>query len=128
MAESKTKSRASVKPASTGAETKPTAKTTAKPAAKPPKSVKTAAAEKAVVKPDAIAKSKAGAAQESGEKKSAAPRKAKAFNKNKISAELRYRMIAEAAYYIAQQRGFSAGDAGADWAQAEAQIAQLLDK
>lgn len=126
MAESKTKSKASIKPASAEAETKPAAKTIAKPAAKSPKSVKTAVAGKAVVKPDAIAKSKAGSAQESAEKKSAAPRKVKAFNK--ISPELRYRMIAEAAYYIAQQRGFSAGDAGADWAQAEAQIAQLLDK
>lgn len=37
-------------------------------------------------------------------------------------------MIAEAAYYIAQQRGFQGGDPVQDWLKAEAQIEQLLKK
>lgn len=123
MAESKTKSKASGKPASAVAETKPTVKT-----AKPAK----AAADKAAAKSGAVAKPRATKAKEAepGVKKTAAKRNVKAFNtpSTPVSAELRYRMIAEAAYYIAQQRGFAAGDAGADWAQAEAQIAMLLDQ
>lgn len=31
-------------------------------------------------------------------------------------------MVAEAAYYIAQRRGFVGGDAVADWLAAEAQV------
>lgn len=117
MAESKTKSSTPVKPASTATGAKPKLKS-AKPEA-----------DQSVVKRASIAKPKATTVQQadSGTKKTAAKRSVKAFN-NPISAELRYRMIAEAAYYIAQQRGFAAGDAGADWAQAEAQIAQLLDQ
>jgi hypothetical protein len=39
-----------------------------------------------------------------------------------VSHEERWRMIAEAAYYIAQRRGFVGGDALADWIAAEAQV------
>lgn len=41
---------------------------------------------------------------------------------NGITAEQRYRMIAEAAYYIAEKRGFMPGDPSRDWSEAEAQI------
>lgn len=45
-----------------------------------------------------------------------------------IDTELRQRMIAEAAYYIAAERGFQGGSAMQDWLSAEAQIdAQLLE-
>ena len=36
-----------------------------------------------------------------------------------VSHEERWRMVAETAYYIAQQRGFTGGDAVADWLAAE---------
>ncbi|HZN04540.1 MAG TPA: DUF2934 domain-containing protein [Candidatus Polarisedimenticolia bacterium] len=46
-----------------------------------------------------------------------------------ITAEARWRMIAEAAYFKAQRRGFTGGDAQRDWAEAEAEIdAWLLDR
>jgi hypothetical protein len=39
-----------------------------------------------------------------------------------VSHEERWRMVAEAAYYIAQQRGFAGGDPHADWLAAEQQV------
>jgi hypothetical protein len=39
-----------------------------------------------------------------------------------VSHEERWRMVAEAAYYIAQRRGFVGGDANADWVAAEAEV------
>lgn len=39
-----------------------------------------------------------------------------------ISPEERQRLIAEAAYYIAERRGFAAGCELDDWLQAEAEI------
>jgi len=43
-----------------------------------------------------------------------------------VSSERRQAMIAEAAYYLAEQRGFHGGDAVQDWLQAEMQIARRL--
>jgi hypothetical protein len=43
-----------------------------------------------------------------------------------ISEDERRRMIAEAAYYLAEQRGFTGGDPDGDWLQAEVQINRLL--
>jgi hypothetical protein len=37
-------------------------------------------------------------------------------------------MIEEAAYYIAERRGFEPGDPAADWAAAEAEIDAQLGK
>jgi hypothetical protein len=46
-----------------------------------------------------------------------------------LSPEERYRAIAEAAYYIAERRGFQGGDPAQDWREAEAEIdAWLLGK
>lgn len=42
------------------------------------------------------------------------------------SAERRQEMIAEAAYFRAQQRGFNGGDPVADWIAAEAEVDALL--
>ncbi|MEJ2552968.1 MAG: DUF2934 domain-containing protein [Gammaproteobacteria bacterium] len=42
------------------------------------------------------------------------------------SAEQRLRMIAEAAYYLAEHRGFQGGDPTEDWLQAEAEIDHRL--
>lgn len=45
-----------------------------------------------------------------------------------VSEESRYRMISEAAYYLAEQRGFEGGDEDQllDWLQAEAEIDSRL--
>jgi Protein of unknown function (DUF2934) len=43
-----------------------------------------------------------------------------------ISEELRRQMIAEAAYFRAERRGFSDGDAVADWLEAEEEIQMKL--
>lgn len=43
-----------------------------------------------------------------------------------VSAHRRREMIAEAAYYRAQKRGFTGGDPVADWVAAEAEIDALL--
>jgi hypothetical protein len=42
------------------------------------------------------------------------------------SAEQRQHMIAETAYYYAEQRGFQGGDPSQDWLQAEAEIDRRL--
>jgi hypothetical protein len=43
-----------------------------------------------------------------------------------IDAEHRQRLIAEAAYLIAEQRGFQGGDPAQDWARAEQQVNEHL--
>ena len=43
-----------------------------------------------------------------------------------ISPEQRRQMIAEAAYYLAEQRGFNGGNPELDWFRAEQQIENLL--
>ncbi len=59
--------------------------------------------------------------------KSAAPREhpATAFAElSPVDAEIRNRMIAEAAYYRAEARGFATGYELEDWLEAEAEIDQ----
>ena len=43
-----------------------------------------------------------------------------------ITAEQRQHMIAEAAYYLAEHRGFNSGDPSQDWLEAEAEIERRL--
>ena len=45
-----------------------------------------------------------------------------------LSKEKRQEMIAEAAYYRAEQRGFHGGDPVIDWLAAESEIAEGLAK
>lgn len=45
-----------------------------------------------------------------------------------LAQELRRAMIAEAAYYRAEKRGFAPGDELGDWLQAEAEIESLLQQ
>lgn len=45
-----------------------------------------------------------------------------------ISMEERYRLIAEAAYYRAEKRGFQGGDPTQDWIQAEKEVDAKLSK
>ena len=47
-------------------------------------------------------------------------------NGTSVSPEERHQMIAEAAYYRAQQRGFRGGDPLQDWIEAEAEVATRL--
>jgi len=43
-----------------------------------------------------------------------------------VSAEERWNMIKEAAYYKAEKRGFTGGDTAKDWAEAEKEIDAML--
>ncbi|WP_455208449.1 DUF2934 domain-containing protein [Kaarinaea lacus] len=43
-----------------------------------------------------------------------------------VTPEQRFSMIAEAAYFIAEKRGFSAGEAEKDWLNAETEIDKML--
>lgn len=45
-----------------------------------------------------------------------------------LSPAERMKMIAEAAYYLAQKRGFSGGNELSDWVAAEKQVDALLTK
>jgi len=43
-----------------------------------------------------------------------------------VPADVRQKMVADAAYFIAKRRGFQPGDLVADWVAAEAEIDELL--
>lgn len=60
--------------------------------------------------------------------RSAAPRKRAGAVQSSADLEKRYRMIAEAAYYRAERRGFQGGSEAdrADWLAAEQEIDALL--
>ena len=45
-----------------------------------------------------------------------------------ITNEQRRQMVAEAAYYLSEQRGFAGGDAMQDWLEAEARIDHTYGK
>jgi hypothetical protein len=47
-------------------------------------------------------------------------------NANPITPDERYQLIAEAAYFIAERRGFAPGSELEDWSEAEAEIARRL--
>ena len=88
--------------------------TSAKPAEKKAVAAKKPAAAKVAVKK--------AAAPKAAEKKPAAKRAGKAMN---VTAEQRYRMVAEAAYYRAESNQFKS-DPVRDWIEAESDIAALL--
>jgi len=52
--------------------------------------------------------------------------KTKTTTGNFITPEQRFNMIAEAAYFMAEKRGFSSGDPASDWLCAESEIDQTL--
>ena len=56
--------------------------------------------------------------------KSVGPKKN--FQPSIVSEDQRQSMIAEAAYYHAERRGFQGGDPVADWLTAEREIAERL--
>jgi len=119
MAEAKSRTPAKkAAPAKSAAKAAPAKSSAVKPAAKKVVAAKPVAKKTTVAKPTAA---KPTAAKPAAKKTS--PAKATFAQKGKgITAEQRYRMIAEAAYYIAEKRGFAPGDPSKDWADAEAQI------
>ncbi|TCV85389.1 DUF2934 domain-containing protein [Sulfurirhabdus autotrophica] len=76
----------------------------------------------------AVAKKPAAAKSSAATTKKTTAAKAAVGGKKKIefSPEQRYRMIAEAAYYRAEKRGFEGGNSAQDWIEAEAEITRLL--
>ena len=56
-----------------------------------------------------------------------AAKQPRAKKANAVSAEERRRLIAEAAYFKAERRGFPEDGALEDWVEAEAEIDALLD-
>ncbi len=105
-----------------GTAKKTTSTSAAKTSAKKPVAAKVAAPKKAV----AAASKKPAAPTKAASPKKPAAKRATA-GKSSITPEQRYRMVAEAAYYIAERHGFL-GDQAQDWIAAEAQIAALLSK
>lgn len=61
------------------------------------------------------------------ETKSVAPAKS-APTKPALTPAERAKMVAEAAYYLAEKRGFKGGNEIADWAAAEKQVDALIAK
>ena len=60
--------------------------------------------------------------------KNSAPATKAAPAKAAVTPAERQAMIAKAAYFIAQQRGFGGGNEAADWIQAEQQVDAVLKK
>ncbi len=77
----------------------------------------------------AVAKRAAPTSAETSKKRATKKTKgagAETLRAGPVTAEERHRMIAEAAYYIAERRGFQGGDPEQDWREAEAQISGML--
>lgn len=79
---------------------------------------------KKTAKKPAASKKKVPATKKVTEKKAVSKKKPASKGKN-VSAEQRYQMVAQAAYYIAERNGF-AGDDTRYWLEAEAEIRQQL--
>lgn len=93
---------------------------------------KAAPKKKAVAKKATAKKTAAPKKAETVVKRTAAPRKTKSSaskgngNGQGITPEVRLGMIAEAAYYRAERRGFQGGSPELDWLEAEAEVDQIL--
>lgn len=118
MAESKTPA------ASKTTKTAASKGTSAKTAAAKPAVVKPAVAKTAAVKP--AAKAAAKPAVKSAAKTAAGKTTARRAKAKAVSPEQRYMMIAEAAYFRAEKRGFTGTDAWHDWYEAEREIDGML--
>ncbi len=101
-----------------------TKKTVSKKVSKKKTATKKKAATKKVVAKKTVKKT---AAKKAVRKKTTARRPSTTpRNPIQVSAEERWRMIATAAYYKAEARGFTAGDDQQDWLDAEAEINKLF--
>jgi len=87
------------------------------------------AAVKKVASKKSVAVKTVGESVDKKNKVPAAPQKNGGVSKNgaQIDAEQHRKMIAVAAYYIAERRHFSEGDESEDWYQAEREIEGLLE-
>ncbi|HMM53441.1 MAG TPA: DUF2934 domain-containing protein [Candidatus Desulfobacillus sp.] len=80
----------------------------------------------------AIRKSIPSGQSDKGAPKTASSRRGAGSSRNRrvrqetVTAEERQRLIAEAAYFKAERRGFACGGELADWIEAEAEIDALL--
>jgi hypothetical protein len=74
-----------------------------------------------------IAATKKNAAPKTPKKPVAAAKTSNNKKPSNINPEERYRMIAVAAYYRAEKRGFIGGDPSQDWVEAEAEVNQLIN-
>ena len=121
MAESKTPA------ASKTTKTTASKGTTAKPAAAKPAGAKPAVAKpvaKAAAKP--AVKTAAKPASSKAAKPAAAKTTTRRAKAKAVSPVQRYMMIAEAAYFRAEKRGFGGTDAWHDWYEAEREIDGML--
>lgn len=107
--------------------TKPRRRTATKAAA-PAKTTKATkpAAKKTAAKPAAKTASKTATTSKSGTKTTRATTRTRKTAASPVSPEARYRMIAEAAYLIAESHGFDSSRTLNDWLEAEGQIDRVL--
>lgn len=84
-------------------------------------------ADDVVKKAPKAASSKVNKPLEAAPVKVVKPRKT-AIKKISVTPEERYKMVAAAAYFHAEKRGFQPGNAVADWIAAEAEIDAMLSK
>lgn len=110
-------------------ETKSPAKKAVPAAVKKAAAVKKSATSTAATTPDKKAVVVKSAATTSAKKSAAAAKgNGESRKKIKLTAEQRYCMVAEAAYFRAEKRGFTGGDTAHDWNEAEAEISRLLSE
>lgn len=90
----------------------------------------TPAVKKAASKKKAATKTVKKSAAQPTASKAASPKKGNGGSSktSPVSPEQRYQMICEAAYYIAEQRGFQGGNDTDDWLLAELQVDTLLTR
>lgn len=108
-----------------------TAKGTKKPVKARATKSTTATKKKTATKKVAAKKTIAAKAAKTSKTVAKAPRKTRAKSKTGvvkpvITSEERTRMIAEAAYYLAEKRGFAPGHEESDWSAASQQIDQMI--
>ncbi|MFA6016023.1 MAG: DUF2934 domain-containing protein [Gallionellaceae bacterium] len=118
---SKSTPAAEKKPAAAKAAATPAVKKTVAKEAAPAKAPVTKVAAPKAVAPKAAPKA-ATKAEVAAPAKAPAAKKAAAKKEISISPEHRYHMIATAAYYRAEHRGFAGGYEMQDWISAEAEI------
>ena len=114
-------------------------KASSKPSSKPSAAAKPAAAKSAAAKPSsktasskqsnptAVKKPSVTAASSKGNGTPATQKKSvKQMGSGAVTPEQRYRMICDAAYFRAEQRGFIGGSPEQDWCDAEIEVDQQL--
>lgn len=78
--------------------------------------------------PVAPASSRRTTTSRSRAKKAIGEHKSEPGSQTSISPQERYRMVAEAAYFRAERRGFTGGDPIKDWLEAEAEVSAFLEQ